>query len=258
MAQALSKGFINAGLLTAEQMIASDVDENIRNIIAKESGIRTTSSNKEVVECSNVIILAVKPHIVAPCLQEVSSLVDSGKLIVSIAAAVQIKDIEKPLPPGNRVVRVMPNTPALVGKGASVYSPGTSATPADGELVKQLFTSIGLCETLPERLLDAVTGVSGSGPAYIFMAIEAMADGGVKMGLPRDVAQRLAAQTALGAATMVIENGMHPGELKDAVCSPGGTTISAVHVLEERGYRASLIGAVEAATKRATDLGSKL
>jgi pyrroline-5-carboxylate reductase len=257
MAQALSKGFITSGLVRAENMIASDVDPGILKFIA-ESGVKTTLSNEEVVEKSRVIIIAVKPHIVSPALTEVARVVTKDHLIVSIAAGITIETIQGLLPAGTRVIRVMPNTPALVLCGASVYSPGFASTAADGHLVASLFSSIGICETLPEPYLDAVTGLSGSGPAYAFMAIEAMADGGVRMGLPRDTAQKLAAQTLMGAAKMVLETGSHPGVLKDGVCSPGGTTIAAVQSLEKDSFRAALINAVESATKRSKELGAKL
>jgi pyrroline-5-carboxylate reductase len=154
-------------------------------------------------------------------------------------------------PSGLRVIRVMPNTPALVGASASAYAVGSSATCADAEVVQKFLASVGLALEVKEKLLDAVTGVSGSGPAYAFLMIEALADGGVAAGLPRDIAQRLAAQTLLGAAKMVLETGQHPGALKDAVCSPGGTTIEAIHVLEKGGVRAALIGAVRAAADKA-------
>jgi pyrroline-5-carboxylate reductase len=262
MCQALSKGFHNAGLVKLENMICSDVSTEMLDIVSKSHGIKTTMSNIDVVKSSDVIIIAVKPHMVVEVLKEASAYMGSqpaekrNKLLVSIAAGITISQIEKHTPDGMRVVRVMPNTPALVQCGASVYSRGSKATPDDEAVVNRLFSSIGYCTTLPEKYLDAVTALSGSGPAYGFLAIEALADGGVKMGLPRDIAQKLAAQTLMGAAKMVMETGQHPGQLKDAVCSPGGTTIAAVHHLEQSGFRNALIGAVETAHKKSLELAS--
>lgn len=254
MAQALSKGFSNSGLVKVGNMMCSDVNQQMLDSISESVGIRTTIDNLEVVKSSDVIVLAVKPHLVSTVLKDVGKLIHMNHLIVSIAAGITIQQMEKVLPPGTRLIRVMPNTPALVQCGASIFSCGSNTCAEDEILIQQLFSSIGFCAQLPEKYLAAVTGLSGSGPAYGFMAVEALADGGVKMGLPRDVAQKLAAQTLMGAAKMVLDTGKHPGELKDAVCSPGGTTIAAVHHLEAHGFRAALIGAVEAASKRSQEM----
>lgn len=254
MAQALSKGFSNSGLVKVGNMMCSDVNQQMLDSIAESVGIGTTTDNLEVVKSSDVIVLAVKPHLVSTVLKDVAKLIHMNHLIVSIAAGITIQQMEKVLPPGTRLIRVMPNTPALVQCGASIFSCGSNTCAEDEILIQQLFSSIGFCAQLPEKYLAAVTGLSGSGPAYGFMAVEALADGGVKMGLPRDVAQKLAAQTLMGAAKMVLDTGKHPGELKDAVCSPGGTTIAAVHHLETHGFRAALIGAVEAASKRSQEM----
>jgi pyrroline-5-carboxylate reductase len=185
-------------------------------------------------------------------LEELSADWNTGRhLVVSIAAGVTLARMEAAGPAGLRVIRVMPNTPALVGASASAFAVGSSATRADAQTVQQFLGSVGIALEVKEKLLDAVTGVSGSGPAYGFLMIEALADGGVAAGLPRDIAQRLAAQTLLGAAKMVLETGQHPGALKDAVCSPGGTTIEAIHALEKGGVRAALIGAVRVAADKA-------
>ena len=176
-------------------------------------------------------------------------------MIISIAAGLPLAKLEGHLPGGARVIRVMPNTPALVGASATAYALGKAATAADGELAQQLFSSVGVAYQMRESLLDAVTGLSGSGPAYVYLVIEALSDGGVACGLPREVATRLAAQTVLGGAKMVLETGLHPGALKDMVTSPGGTTIEGLHELEKGGLRASLINAVRAAAEKSKRLG---
>lgn len=254
MAQAMSRGFISKGVVKPHKIMASDTVPQMLDCI-KEQGVRISRSNLEIVENSDLIIIAVKPHVVSPILQEVSSKVTREKLFLSIAAGVTLETLEKNLPSQTRVIRAMPNTPALVQTGATVIATGSSVLQGDRELIQGLFRTIGICEVGTEEQLDAVTGLSGSGPAYGFLAIESLADGGVKMGLPRDLAQKLAAQTLLGAAKMVLESGKHPGQLKDEVCSPGGTTIAAIHKLEETGFRSSLITAVETATNRAKELG---
>ena len=211
-----------------------------------------TERNSEVVAASDVVVIAVKPDQVVGLLGELSADWNTGRhLVVSIAAGVTLARMEAAGPAGLRVIRVMPNTPALVGASASAFAVGSSATRVDAQTVQQFLGSVGIALEVKEKLLDAVTGVSGSGPAYGFLMIEALADGGVAAGLPRDIAQRLAAQTLLGAAKMVLETGQHPGALKDAVCSPGGTTIEAIHALEKGGVRAALIGAVRVAADKA-------
>ncbi|XP_071100970.1 pyrroline-5-carboxylate reductase 2-like [Haliotis cracherodii] len=256
MAQALASGFIASGLVRAGNIRASDPDPKSLNCI-KELGVNVTRDNKEIVTRSSLVVIAVKPQVVEPVLQEVFSAVSSNNLFMSIASGISISTIEQNLPKGTRVLRVMPNTPSLVRAGAAVVSRGSAVEEGDTSLVTSLMNSVGLCEESQEMLLDVVTGVSGSGPAYAFAAIEALSDGGVKMGLPRDLAMKLAAQTMLGAAKMVLESGKHPGQLKDEVCSPGGTTIAAMHKLEKAGFRGALIDAVEAATLRARELGQK-
>ncbi|WAR17798.1 P5CR2-like protein [Mya arenaria] len=244
MAQAMARGFISAGVIKAENIMLSDVNPHMLNSIKKDLGVKITECNREVVTRSDLIVLAVKPNVVSPILKEVSSDVSKTKLLVSIAAGIPISAIEQLLPKGSRVIRVMPNTPALVLAAASVLAPGQAVVDGDTDLVIELLQCIGIAEPGSEKLLDAT-----------YMAIEALADGGVKMGLPRDLAMKLAAQTMLGAAKMVLETGKHPGQLKDEVCSPGGTTIAALHKLERAGFRATLIDAVEAATLRAQELG---
>ncbi|KAK3600560.1 hypothetical protein CHS0354_003497 [Potamilus streckersoni] len=255
MAQAMARGLISTGVLKPKNITASDTDPIMLNYI-KELGVHITEDNTQVVERSKLIVIAVKPNVVRLVLKDISRVMSPDKVLVSIAAGIPISTIEKELPPKTRVIRVMPNTPALVQAAASVLAPGTEVLPGDSELVQELLQCIGICEAGSEKLLDAVTGLSGSGPAYAFAAIEALSDGGVKMGLPRDLAIKLAAQTLLGASKMVLETKKHPGQLKDEVCSPGGTTITAMHVLEKGGFRGALIDAVEAATLKARELGS--
>ena len=255
MASALAKGFIHAGLAPAEALIASDPFEAACAAMAKEAGIKTTAFNPDVLKAAHVIILAVKPDQVASVLAEARPHFTEKHLLVSIAAGVTIARLEAALPDGSRVIRVMPNTPALIGASASAFATGRFATRNDAELAQKLFSSVGVAYQVKESLLDAVTGLSGSGPAYAFLIIEALSDGGVAAGLPRDIATKLAAQTLLGSARMVLETGQHPGVLKDAVTSPGGTTIEGLHELEKGGLRAALINAVRAATDKSKKLG---
>lgn len=256
MAQAMARGFISTGVIKPSNITASDTCAGMLTSVKQDLGINITENNKEVVQKSSLIVLAVKPNIVSSVLREVRPAVSADKLIISIAAGIPLSAIEQHLPTGSRVIRVMPNTPALVLAAASVLAPGQAVKEGDTELVLELLKCIGIAEPGSEKLLDAVTGLSGSGPAYAFAAIESLADGGVKMGLPRDLSVKLAAQTLLGAAKMVLETGKHPGQLKDEVCSPGGTTIAAMHVLERGGFRATLIDAVEAATLKARELAT--
>jgi len=255
MATALARGFIRANLATAKQIIGSDPVEAARSSFARDTGARITGSNREVLQFADVVLLAVKPGQVADALAEISGQFSGSHLLLSIAAGVTLSKLENGLGQGARVVRVMPNTPALVGASATAYALGRNATEADGRLAQTLFASVGLAFQLQESLLDAVTGLSGSGPAYIYLIIEALSDGGVAAGLPRDVATRLAAQTVLGGAKMVLETGQHPGALKDMVTSPGGTTIEGIHELEKAGVRGGLINAVRAATEKSRKLG---
>jgi pyrroline-5-carboxylate reductase len=255
MATALARGFIRANLTTADQIIASDPVEGARSSFARDTGAKITVSNLEVLKFADVLLLAVKPGQVADVLEEIRGRFSANHLLLSIAAGVTLAKLETGLGHGARVIRVMPNTPALVGASATAYALGRNATAADGRLAQTLFTSVGVAFQLQESLLDAVTGLSGSGPAYIYVIIEALSDGGVAAGLPREVATRLAAQTVFGGAKMVLETGQHPGALKDMVTSPGGTTIEGIHELEKVGVRGALISAVRAATEKSRKLG---
>ena len=255
MATALARGFVQAGLVTGKQIIASDLYEGARAAFAKEVGARVTASNAEVVQFAQVLILAVKPDQVAGVLAEIHGSFTSEHLLVSIAAGVPLAKLEAGLGANAKIIRVMPNTPALVGASASAFAAGRSATAADAAHVQKLLSAVGVAYQVKESLLDAVTGLSGSGPAYVYLFIEALSDGGVASGLPRDVATKLAAQTVLGAAKMVLETGQHPGALKDQVTSPGGTTIEGLHELEKGRFRGTVMSAVRAATEKAKKLG---
>ena len=253
MATALARGFVHSGFLPAARILASDPFAESRSRFAAETGARCVESNSEVAAAAEVLFLAVKPQQMPAVLDELAGVVTSRHLVISIAAGVPLKAMSK-LGAEVRLVRVMPNTPCLVGCGASAFALGGAATEDDARLVERMLATVGLAARVPEKLLDAVTGLSGSGPAYAYLMIEALSDGGVRMGLPRDVATRLAAQTLLGAARMVLETGKHPGALKDAVTSPGGTTIAGLHELERGGLRGCLMDAVEAATERSAEL----
>ena len=255
MGEALAKGLIRAKLSTADSIIVSDVDNKRCQALEEETGIKATQDNREVTANSDVIILAVKPSIMGTILEELKNDITSEHLVVSIAAGIPLNFMESSLKEGCRAIRVMPNTPCLVGETAAGYALGKNATRNDGELVGRILNAVGKSYLLEEKYLDAVTGLSGSGPAFIYTVIEALADGGVKMGLPRDVSTELAAQTAFGAAKMVLESDAHIGELKDSVTSPGGTTIEGLHALEKGGLSNTLINAVEAATKKSKRLG---
>ncbi len=257
MATALAKGFIRAGLVSAKQVIASDPSPAACATFACETGARTTAGNAEVVASASVLVLAVKPDQVPIVLSEIRSGFTDKHLLISIAAGVPLAKLESVLGPTARLIRVMPNTPALVGCSASAFALSGGARLEDGELAQQFLSAVGLAFPLKESLLDAVTGLSGSGPAYAYLVIEALSDGGVAAGLPRDVATKLAAQTVLGSAKMVLETGMHPGALKDMVTSPGGTTIEGLHELEKGNLRGTLISAVRAATEKSKKLGQQ-
>jgi pyrroline-5-carboxylate reductase len=255
MATALARGFVQAGLVKAEDILASDPYEAAREAFAREGGGRSTASNIEVAEFASVLVLAVKPDQVNAVLGEIRPRFTAGHLLLSIAAGVPLARMEAALGPKARIIRVMPNTPALLGASASGFAAGPGATPEDSALAQKLLSAVGVAYAVKESLLDAVTGLSGSGPAYVFLMIEALSDGGVAAGLPRDVATKLAAQTLVGAARMVLETGQHPGALKDMVTSPGGTTIEGLHELERGGVRGALINAVRAATEKSRKLG---
>ena len=254
MGRALTSGLIERGVVAASDVVITDVDESKRRAAAEELGVREASSNIEAVAGAETIVIAVKPQDAGAVLAEIEQTVTPAQLVVSIVAGVSCQTIESHLSVGVPVVRVMPNTPSLVGAGAAAFALGTSGRPEHAEEVAGMLSAVGLAFEVPEKLLDAVTGLSGSGPAYVYTMIEALADAGVSVGLPRAIASGLAAQTVLGAAKMVIETGQHPAGLRDAVASPGGTTIAGIAALERSGFRAAVINAVQAATKRSQEL----
>lgn len=254
MATALAGGFVRAGVADAGAIFAADPSPDAKTAFTESTGAKTLDSNTAVVEKCEVVFLAVKPQYMAAALSEVDGPVSDRHLIVSIAAGVSSDRIAAGLNAECHIVRVMPNTPCLVGAGASAIAAGPNASADDLALVEGLLSTVGIAVIVDESLLDAVTGLSGSGPAFVYESIEALSDGGVLMGLPRNIATQLAAQTVLGAAKMVLETGEHPGALKDAVASPGGTTIAGLHVLELSGLRAAFMNAVEAAALRSAEL----
>jgi pyrroline-5-carboxylate reductase len=255
MATALAKGLCDSSIVSSTQIVAHDVVEAAAEAFVATTGASRAASNADVLNDAEIVFLAVKPQHMPEVLAEIGPHLTDRHLLVSIAAGVSIDTMAAILGENMRIVRVMPNTPALVGQGASAYAMGGAASAYDGALVGRLLETVGIAVAVPESLLDAVTGLSGSGPAYVYQIIEALSDGGVRVGLSRDIATRLAAQTVLGAAKMVLETGEHPGALKDAVTSPGGTTIAGLHVLEQGGLRGCLMNAVEAATLRSHQLG---
>jgi len=257
MAEALIRGLIHAGVVGAGQICGSDPRVERCHEMQEKYKIAVGTDNVEVAKKSEILILSVKPQVMSKVLDEVAPHVHPNALVISIAAGIPIAAIEGKLPKA-RVVRTMPNTPALVGAGATAIAAGGHATQDDLQAAKRIFDSIGLTVILEEAQMDAVTGLSGSGPAYIFLIIEALSDAGVKMGLSRYNALALSAQTVLGSAKLLLETNEHPGRLKDMVTSPGGTAIAGLHTLEQGGLRTTLINAVEAATKRSRELGEAM
>jgi len=256
MGTALVQGTIRSGIVAAADVIGCDPYEKSRDAFAKATGAAVTADVTTVAASCEVLLLCTKPHDIRKALGDAAEMAaGQPRLVISIAAGVTLADLECAAAENFRVIRAMPNTPALVGKGAAAYCLGTRATAEDSKTAAALLGSVGIAIEVPERLMDAVTGLSGSGPAYVYVIIDALADGGVRAGIPRADAVRLAAQTLLGAAAMVLETGEHPAVLKDMVTSPGGTTIAGIAALERHGLRSALIEAVGAATQRATELG---
>jgi pyrroline-5-carboxylate reductase len=255
MAGALIKGLLSAGGVSPQEIHASDLRPERLAELAGQHGIRTTQDNAEATAGADVVVLAVKPQTIDQVLPQVGSALDRGTLVVSIAAGVPTSALEARLPPFARVIRTMPNTAAIALAGATAIARGARATEEDTATARRLFEAVGRVVVVDESLLDAVTGLSGSGPAYVLLVIEALADGGVKVGLPRDTALLLAAQTVYGTAKLLLESGEHPAKLRDMVTSPGGTTIAGLKRLEAGAVRATLMDAVESATRRSAELG---
>ena len=256
MAEAMMKGVIATGLYTADEIVASELYEKQRKHIADKLGVEVHADNKAVAKSTKFIVLAVKPHQVGEVLSSIKGSLTKDHLVMSIAAGITLSALES-YAPTCKFVRVMPNQPCMVLASASGFARGTKATSDDCAAVEKVLNAVGISFEVKEDLLDAVTGLSGSGPAYAYMVIEALSDGGVLMGLPRDVSTKLAAQTLLGAAKTILETGEHPEKMKDMVCSPGGTTIQGVRVLEECGLRSALMNAVEASATRSKELGKE-
>ncbi|HEY8133612.1 MAG TPA: pyrroline-5-carboxylate reductase [Thermoanaerobaculia bacterium] len=256
MAEAMIRGLLRGEVFKPKQVTASAPREERQRELTEKYGIRATPDNREAARQS-IVVLSVKPQILSRVLDEVADAIGAESLVISIAAGVPVAAIQSKLRPGTRVVRAMPNTPALVDAGATAIARGEHARESDLDDAKRIFDAVGVTVVLDESQLDAVTGLSGSGPAYVFLILEALSDAGVKVGLSRRTAQLLAAQTLLGSAKLLIETNEHPGRLKDMVTSPGGTAITGLHTLEHGGVRTTLMNAVEAATRRSRELGEE-
>lgn len=254
MASALVKGAVQSGALNPGEIVGSDPVPAAARQLSTETGIKVVEGNLQVCAASDVIVLCVKPVDAMAALREMSAGL-AGKLVISIVAGLPLAALAQAAGPAARMIRVMPNTPALVHKGASAFALGPGATEEDAAAAQKLFGAVGTVCRVKEDLLDVVTGLSGSGPAYVYLVIEALADGGVLMGLPRNLALQLAAQTVAGSAEMVLRTGQHPAVLRDMVTSPGGTTIAGLEALEAKGLRSALLSAVRAATEKARELG---
>ncbi|MFB3925884.1 MAG: pyrroline-5-carboxylate reductase [Syntrophales bacterium] len=253
MGEVLTSGVVT--LVEPADVTVTDIVKERLDYLGGKYRVKAVSDNRAAVRNSDIVILAVKPQSMGEVLRELSGSIDKTKLVISIAAGIPISFIEGFIGKDARIVRVMPNTPALIGEGAAALARGDNASEEDLAFAQHIFDSVGITVVVKEDLMDAVTGLSGSGPAYVFIMIDALSDAGVLMGLSRDVAVKLAAKTLLGAAKLCLESGRHPGELRDMVTSPGGTTIAGIQALEEGGLRAALIAAVEAATLRSKELG---
>jgi pyrroline-5-carboxylate reductase len=254
MGEALIKGLVAASVVPAEAIVASDVRGERLRALERQYKVRGLPGNADVVRAADVVILAVKPQIMTPVLTELAP-IDRKVLVISLAAGVSTPAIRAIVGQDVRLIRVMPNTPALVLEGATAIAKAPGLETGDLETAEEIFSAVGKVVVLDEGLIDAVTGLSGSGPAYVAVVIESLADGGVKMGLDRITAMTLATQTVLGAARLLMETGLHPGALKDMVSSPGGTSIAGIAALEEGGIRTTFIKAVERATERSKELG---
>jgi pyrroline-5-carboxylate reductase len=257
MGEALIKGLVNSRLVSKKNLFVSDVREGCLKNLKESYGISTFLSNREVVSKSDIIILAVKPQVIEGVLKEIATAVKPSHLIISVAAGITLRFLSKHLGEKAKVIRAMPNTPALVQEGVTALCSGKGIQEEDLQTAQKIFQSVGKVVIVDESLMDAVTGLSGSGPAYFLFILEALIDAGVKMGLSRETATILTVQTCLGTMKLLLATSEHPAKLKDKVTSPGGTTIYGLHALEEGGVRGSLISAVEAATMRSRELGKR-
>ncbi|MBZ9609693.1 pyrroline-5-carboxylate reductase [Clostridium estertheticum] len=257
MAKAMISGIVKSNLVSSQQVIASNPSDKSLNKVKEQYNILVTNDNKEVAEFSDILILAVKPYKYSEVIDEIKPYLKTTVVIVTIAAGVTLEYMSNTLGGAARVIRTMPNTPAFVGAGMSALCANKNITKEELQDVVNIFESFGKIEILEEKLIDVVPAVSGSSPAYVYMFIEALGDGAVLQGMPREKAYKMAAQAVLGAAKMVLETGEHPGKLKDDVCSPGGTTIAAVYTLEKNNFRGSVISAMESCTEKAIKMGEK-
>jgi pyrroline-5-carboxylate reductase len=255
MGEALLSRIVVNGTYLGHEILVSDPVEARRTFLSQQYGIGVTAVNAEVAIAQDVIVLAIKPQIFSIVVPDLAASIPDSSVVVSILAGTPLKQLEAALP-GKSVIRAMPNTPAQVGAGITAITAGSQVKPEQLAHARAVLEAVGSVVEVPESLMDAVTGLSGSGPAYVCLMVEALADGGVASGLPRPIAMQLAIDTVLGTAKLLKESGLHPGELKDRVTSPGGTTIAGVAALEERGLRSALIEAVKAATGRSKELGS--
>ena len=254
MGSIIAQGLIAHKIISSKDIIVTDIDAKRLDFLRLSMKLKVSHDNAKAAKNADIIILAVKPQNMALTLKEISSAIDKTKIVISIAAGITTGFIESALVQGVRVLRVMPNTPALVGEGAAAVAKGSCAKKSDVKLAHIIFNAVGISVEVAESLIDAVTGLSGSGPAYCFLIIEALIDAGEKMGLPRDLAGKLAMQTMLGAARLCLSSDKQPAQLREMVTSPGGTTVAGLKALEEGKLRATIISAVEAATKRSKEL----
>ena len=253
MGGAIIAGLIRNGFAPAD-IAAADHSEAARKNAEEKYGILTFAENKDAAEGADIVLLAIKPIFAPDVLKDLKPVLTDGQLVISIVAGKKLAFLEEGLGESRRIIRVMPNTPALIGQGMAGFCANKNATEEDKKAAERILTAIGMAREVPERLMDVVTSVGGSAPAFVYMFIEALADAAVLDGMPRDLAYTFAAQTVRGSAQLVLEGGKHPGELKDMVCSPGGTTIEGVRVLEERGFRSAVIEAAHAATEKSAGL----
>ncbi|MBI4378745.1 MAG: pyrroline-5-carboxylate reductase [Nitrospinae bacterium] len=257
MGEALIKGITAASIFDNKDIIVTDIMKERLEHIKKIYKVNVTTDNRHAVSKSDIIVLALKPQIIAKVISDVTDLIGKSKLIITIAAGITVNSIHTILGKRVRVIRVMPNTPAIIQEGVSAIACGDGILKEDLKITQRIFRAVGKTVVVEESMMDAVTGLSGSGPAYVFLIIESLTDAGVKMGLPRDISRVLSIQTIVGSARLALETGEHPGKLKDMVTSPGGTTIAGLHALEEGGLRAALINAVESATRKSEELGRR-